>query len=62
MKDNTPSVFRAVCNQDESDYFKMVPLSVHEKYFEGNSEAYGKLQDGKSISEDSIISYFIGDA
>lgn len=44
------------------DFLKSLPLSVHEKYFYGNSEAYGKLRVGESLSENAAISYFIGDA
>ena len=50
---NSPSVI---------DILGLSPLSVHEKYFYGNSEAYGNLQDGESLSENPAISYFIGDA
>jgi hypothetical protein len=44
------------------DLLKSFPLSVHEKYFHGNSEAYGNLQDEESPPEDPAISYFMGDA
>ncbi len=44
------------------DIVKSVSLSVHEKYFQGNSEAYGNLQHEEYVLEDPAISYFMGDA
>ena len=44
------------------DIVKSVSLSVHEKYFQGNSEAYGNLQHEEYPLEDPAISYFMGDA
>ena len=44
------------------DIVKSFPLSVDEKYFYGNSEAYGNLQAGESLAENPAINYFIGDA
>lgn len=44
------------------DILKSFPLSIHEKYFCGNSEAYGNLQDEESHPENPTISYYMGDA
>ena len=34
------------------DIVKSAPFSIHERYFRGNSEAYGNLQHGESPLED----------
>jgi hypothetical protein len=44
------------------DILKSAALSVHDKYFHGNSKAYGNLPDEESPPEDPAISYFMGDA
>jgi hypothetical protein len=61
MKD-TPPIIMVVNSRNKMDILKSAPLSVHEKYFQGNSEAYGNLQDEESPPEDPAISCFMGDA
>ena len=45
-----------------TDILKSASLSIHERYFHGNSEAYGNLQNEEYPLEDPTISYFMGDA
>jgi hypothetical protein len=61
MKD-TPPIIVVVNSRNKMDILKSIPLSIHEKYFRGNSEAYGILQDEESPLEYPVISYFMGDA
>ena len=62
MKD-TPPIIMVVNSRNKMDIFKSAPLSIHEKYFRGNSEAYGILQDDEEYPlEYPVISYFMGDA
>lgn len=63
MKD-TPPIIMLVNTKSIMDIVKSVSLSVHEKYFQGNSEAYGNLQheEYEYALEDPAISYFMGDA
>ena len=61
MKD-TPPIIMLVNTRSIMDIVKSVSLSVHEKYFQGNSEAYGNLQHEEYALEDLAISYFMGDA
>jgi hypothetical protein len=49
-------------NRNIMDSLKSFPLSVHEKYFQGNSEAYGNLQYEESPLENPAIRYFMCDA
>ncbi len=61
MKD-TPPIIMLVNTRSIMDIVKSVSPSVHEKYFQGNSEAYGNLQHEEYVLEDPAISYFMGDA
>jgi hypothetical protein len=61
MKD-TPPIIMVVNSQNKMDILKSVPLSIHEKYFHVNSEAYDILQDEECPLEYPVISYFMGDA
>ncbi len=61
MKD-TPSIIMLIITETLMGALKSVSLSVHEKYFQGNSEAYGNLQHEEYPLEDPAISYFMGDA
>jgi hypothetical protein len=60
MKDTVPLM--VVTNWNIIEILKSFPLSIREKYFQGNSEAYGNLQHEESQLENPAISYFIGDA
>jgi hypothetical protein len=51
-----------VNSRNKMDILKSAALSVHDKYFHGNSKAYGNLPDEESPPEDPAISYFMGDA
>ena len=61
MKD-APPVIILINNRSIIDILKSVSLSVQEKYFRGNSEAYGNLQHDEYPLEDPAINYFVGDA
>jgi hypothetical protein len=60
IKDALPII--VVNSRNMMDILKSFPLSIHEKYFHGNSEAYGNLQDEEHFPENPTISYFMGDA
>jgi len=47
-----------VGNWNIMDIAKSVTLSVHERYFYGNSEAFGNFQHKESPLENVTISYF----
>ena len=61
MKDTPPTIM-VVNSRNIMDIFKLTSLSIHEKYFHGNSDAYGNFQDEESPLADPAISYFMGDA
>ena len=61
MKD-TPPVIMLADGRNIMDIVKSASLSVYEKYFQGNSEAYGNLQHEEHPLENSAIRYFMGDA
>jgi hypothetical protein len=61
MKD-TSLIIMLANSRNIMDILKSASLSVHEKYFQGNSEAYGNLQNEEYPLENPAISYFMGDA
>jgi hypothetical protein len=61
MKD-TPPIIMVVNSRNKMDISKSAHLSIYEKYFQGNSEVYGNLQNEEPSPEDPAISCFMGDA
>ncbi len=51
----------AAAGEDKKDPWKSYFLSIQDRYFHGNSEAYGILQKEESFLETPVISYFLGD-